>query len=84
VKLNPKKSLSRRGRPRSIGGERLNFYPGKLRADMDALIEQARKLKMPKLTYSYILRNGARLFISKTSAEFNKALSGKLHAKWRD
>lgn len=84
MKLTALKRDKRRGRPRVIGGERINFFPGDVRQKMDDIEKRRKDLKLPgKLTYAYILRQGALMFIEKMSNEFDRALKGEFHAKKR-
>lgn len=68
-----------------LGGERLNFMPGeKLKANMDELIADAKRVAGEKLTYAYILREGAITQIRYIQDLLSKARKGQLGAKRRE
>ena len=78
----PKKKL---GRKVSLGGSRVNFWPGADRVKrMDALEKARKELRLPfAFTTSYICREGIDLFCSHVEALIAKARLGDLHAKKR-
>ena len=67
-----------------LKGDRLNFLPGeRLRDNMDSVIKAARK-QGEKLTYAYILREGAIKEVKYIKDMLRKVKEGRFGAKKRE
>jgi hypothetical protein len=68
-----------------LEGERLNFLPGRnIKKEMDDLISDFDKVAGEKLTYAYILREGAVYEVRYLKTLLQKAQKGQLGAKKRE
>lgn len=90
MKIKPKIKVEEpesrgRGRPKKLGGDRINFFPGeKLRLKMLKLEERRKRMKLPyAFTFSYLLREGGNMVVKHLKSLMDEAESGNLHAKQR-
>lgn len=81
--VKPKKRVNRHGPVPLVGGNRMNFFPGDCLRSLPKLNKRLSELKVKRVTKSFALREGAKLWIRQKLLDAKKALSGEYHAKKR-
>jgi hypothetical protein len=84
AKASKPAAQGKRGPKTTIGGKRMNFFPGDCFKGLNKLNRLLKEAGVRRtITRSFALREGARLWIRQQIKDAHKAVKGELHAKRR-